>query len=147
MAATDAGHSDCGGSPAPCDHGVCPDRLSRCIGHSAPDTRAADLGADVVALGLRSGLTAIGIADAEVFEETLAVLHARKRRGLHADMQFTYRNPERSTDPGRILPGARSLVVGAWSYRHQEPQPVALPSVRTDVSAVPGRPHLSTPRP
>ncbi len=35
-------------------------------------------------------------------------------------MQFTYRNPERSTDPGRILPGARSLVVGAWSYRRHE---------------------------
>ena len=28
-------------------------------------------------------------------------------------MQFTYRNPERSTDPARILAGARSLVVGA----------------------------------
>ena len=37
-------------------------------------------------------------------------------------MQFTYRNPERSTDPTRILPGARSLVVGALSYRHQERQ-------------------------
>ncbi|MBF6555692.1 MAG: tRNA epoxyqueuosine(34) reductase QueG [Acidimicrobiales bacterium] len=90
----------------------------------------------MVDLGLRSGLTAIGIADAGVFEETLAVLHARKRRGLHADMQFTYRNPERSTDPRRILPDARSLVVGAWSYRHQDPQPVPLPSVRTDLSVV-----------
>ncbi len=38
-------------------------------------------------------------------------------------MQFTYRNPERSTDPGRILAGARALVVGAWSYRHSEPVP------------------------
>lgn len=36
-------------------------------------------------------------------------------------MQFTYRNPERSTDPGRALPGARSLVVGVWSYRQEEP--------------------------
>jgi epoxyqueuosine reductase len=107
-------------------------------GHSAPAHEIGRLGADVVALGLRSGLSAIGIADAGVFEETLAVLHARKRRGLHADMQFTYRNPERSTDPGRILPDARSLVVGAWSYRHQEPQPVALASARTDISDVLG---------
>ena len=36
-------------------------------------------------------------------------------------MQFTYRNPDRSTDPGRILPGASALVVGAWSYRHEQP--------------------------
>src|SRR5690349_10747445 len=33
-------------------------------------------------------------------------------------MQFTYRKPERSTDPGQALPGARSLVVGARSYGH-----------------------------
>ena len=37
-------------------------------------------------------------------------------------MQFTYRNPDRSTDPDRILPGARSLVVGAWGYRRDEPR-------------------------
>jgi epoxyqueuosine reductase len=37
-------------------------------------------------------------------------------------MQFTYRNPERSTDPTRILPGARSLVVGAWGYRREDRQ-------------------------
>ncbi len=36
-------------------------------------------------------------------------------------MQFTYRNPDRSTDPGRILNGARSLVVGAWGYRRRDP--------------------------
>jgi len=31
-------------------------------------------------------------------------------------MQFTYRNPERSTTPSRILDSAASLVVGAWPY-------------------------------
>jgi epoxyqueuosine reductase len=53
-------------------------------------------------------------------EEARRDLVDRKRRGLHGGMQFTYRNPDRSTDPGRILPGARSLVVGAWSYRETE---------------------------
>ena len=48
------------------------------------------------------------------------MLHERKARGLHAGMQFTYRNPDRSTDPGRIVAGARSLVVGAWDYRRDE---------------------------
>lgn len=38
-------------------------------------------------------------------------------------MQFTYRNPERSTDPARILPGAASLVVGALDFWRGEPEP------------------------
>ncbi len=72
-------------------------------------------------LGLRSGLAAVGVATADVFEETRADLLERKQEGFDGGMQFTYRNPERSTDPARILPGAMALVVGAWSYRHQEP--------------------------
>jgi epoxyqueuosine reductase len=31
-------------------------------------------------------------------------------------MQFTFRNPERSTDPTKTLPSAHSVVVGALSY-------------------------------
>ena len=31
-------------------------------------------------------------------------------------MQFTYRNPERSTDPSRAVPGARAVIVGALPY-------------------------------
>src|SRR5690606_30872688 len=38
-------------------------------------------------------------------------------------MQFTYRNPARSTDADRILPGAASFVVGACSY-HRDPPPI-----------------------
>jgi epoxyqueuosine reductase len=84
------------------------------------EERAAGLRDDLVRLGLGAGLAAVGVAAAEVFEDTRATLVERKRRGLDGGMQFTYRNPDRSTDPGRILPGARSLVVGAWSYRRLE---------------------------
>lgn len=31
-------------------------------------------------------------------------------------MSFTYRNPERSTDPARAVPGAQSIIVAARSY-------------------------------
>jgi epoxyqueuosine reductase len=88
---------------------------------AASANEAPGLSDDLVGLGLHSGLAVVGVSGAEVFEATRADLLERKRDGLHGDMQFTYRNPERSTDPGRILPGARSLVVGAWSYRHEEP--------------------------
>jgi epoxyqueuosine reductase len=63
------------------------------------------------------------VTDAAVFAETRADLIERRRLGLDGGMQFTYRNPERSTDPGRILVGAKALVVGAWSYRREEPPP------------------------
>ena len=86
-----------------------------------PEQEAFELSEILVDLGLRQGLTAVAVATAEVFEETLADLVERKRLGLDGGMQFTYRNPERSTDPDRVLPGAKALVVGAWSYRHEEP--------------------------
>ena len=53
----------------------------------------------------------VGVTSADVFEETRTVLNERKARDLHGGMAFTYRNPERSTDPG-----ASSRVLGpSWS--------------------------------
>jgi len=37
-------------------------------------------------------------------------------------MAFTYRNPTRSTDPGRILHDAQAIVVGARRYPSRRPQ-------------------------
>jgi epoxyqueuosine reductase len=45
-------------------------------------------------------------------------------------MQFTYRNPDRSTDPQSALPGAEALVVGARRYERG-----------ADDETDPGRPH------
>ena len=79
------------------------------------------LGDEVCRLGRDAGLTAVGIAPAAPFEETRRVLEERKGAGLHGGMHFTYGNPGRSTDPGRIVAGARALVVGALDYRRAEP--------------------------
>jgi len=49
-------------------------------------------------------------------EATRRILEERKAAGLSGNMQFTYRNPVRSTEPSRLLPGAAALVVGAWPY-------------------------------
>ena len=68
-----------------------------------------------------AGLDEIGIAGAEPFTETRAVIEARKAAGLHGGMHFTYGRPERSTDPEGALPGARSLIVAALSYRRRPP--------------------------
>ncbi len=71
---------------------------------------------EVKRIGLDNGLDAVGIASAEPFLDTRRHLHERRASGLSAGMQFTYRNPDRSTDPERALAGARSIVVGARSY-------------------------------
>jgi epoxyqueuosine reductase len=72
-------------------------------------------------IGIAAGLDAVGIAPATPFDRTRQALHQRKAAGLHGGMQFTYRNPDRATDPTQALPGAQALVVGARSYRRQPP--------------------------
>ncbi len=67
-------------------------------------------------IGRRAGLCAVGFCRAEPFSRTAETLHDRKRAGLHGGMQFTYRNPQRSTEPQRLVPGAASLVVGALDF-------------------------------
>lgn len=83
----------------------------------------ADLASAVERIGREAGLDAVGIALAAPFEATRRTLERRKAEGLHGGMQFTYRNPARSTDPSQALPGARALVVGARSYRRQDGEP------------------------
>ena len=88
-----------------------------------PDASPRGGGADERALietlaeiGHAAGLCAVGVCRAEPFSDTAAVLQERKQAGLHGGMQFTYRNPERSTDPARLVPGATAVVVGALEY-------------------------------
>ena len=76
-----------------------------------------------LAAGRAAGLDAVGVASAEPFESTRTVLKERRDQGLHGGMAFTYRNPDRSTDPGRVVAGARSLVVGALGYHRPTPAP------------------------
>ena len=89
-------------------------------------------GNPVTAAGLRAtgqnaGLHAVGITDAAPFLRTRTELHDRRDTGLSDTMQFTFRNPERSTAPDATLASARSMVVGALSYPAQtEGSPVAV---------------------
>jgi len=85
---------------------------------------------DVRAAGLAAGLDAVGVARADPFLDARRHLVERKAAGLHGGMHFTYGNPERATDPASVLPGARSLVVGARSYRAAAPAPPGGPAGR-----------------
>ena len=79
------------------------------------DAVSVNLGA-LAEIGRKAGLCAVGFCRAEPFSRTAEALRHRKEAGLHGGMQFTYRNPDRSTDPSRLLPGAAALVVGALEF-------------------------------
>ena len=76
------------------------------------DAYVAGLGA----LAARHGVTHWGVAPAAVLDRARRVLEERKAAGLHDTMQFTYRNPQRSTDPQAAVPGAQAIFVCARPY-------------------------------
>jgi epoxyqueuosine reductase len=96
---------------------------------------AIDVG-ELKSIGRAAGLDAVGVAAAEPFLDTREHLHERRAAGLHGGMNFTYRNPDRSTDPQRALPGAKTMVVGARAY----PPPAAVRS-GARVAAYAGEDH------
>jgi epoxyqueuosine reductase len=98
---------------------------------------------DLKALGLGAGLCAVGVCAADPFPEIQATIESRRDQGLHAGMQFTYRNPARSTDPQRTLPSGRRLIVGAYDYQRERPErPVGQPLGR--VAAYSWEDHYAT---
>ncbi|HKA82809.1 MAG TPA: tRNA epoxyqueuosine(34) reductase QueG [Acidimicrobiales bacterium] len=99
--------------------------------------------ADLAALGRAHGLDAVGVAPAGPFATTRRHLERRGAAGLHGGMAFTYRRPERSTDPAHALPGARSIVVGARSYRRAAA--VAQPGREGRPHTAPGSPLRARP--
>lgn len=80
---------------------------------SAPTRLSID---DLREIGLGAGLVAVGVTGVDPLLEARTALEERRARGLNGAMQFTYRNPIRSTEPAALLAGAASLVVGAWPY-------------------------------
>jgi len=93
-------------------------------------TRTATLRDEVLEVGRSAGLDEVATCGAEPFADVQQLLEQRREDGLHGGMQFTYRNPARSTDPAATLPGARSLVVGALHYDTGVPPPPAAPAGR-----------------
>lgn len=89
----------------------------------SPAARA--LAAEICQVARDAGLDAVGIARAEPFVRARRALEERAASGLSAGMAFTYRHPERATDPTLALPGASSLVVGARRYLRQRPDAAA----------------------
>jgi epoxyqueuosine reductase len=84
----------------------------------------------VLSIGTSGGLDRVGVAPALVMQRAHQALVERKAAGLHDTMQFTYRNPARSTDPQSAVADAKAMIVGAYSYASPLPDPQLQPSAR-----------------
>ncbi|MDA8116134.1 MAG: DUF1730 domain-containing protein [Actinomycetota bacterium] len=74
------------------------------------------LEAEIAERARAEGLVALAISRARTYRNVAVALGERDAAGLRDTMQFTYRNPARSTDPTATLPGARSVISASWPY-------------------------------
>ena len=101
---------------------------------------------ELVELAGEHGIEHLGVAPAAVLDRARDALHQRQAAGLHAGMEFTYRNPDRSTDPARAVAGARSsssAPARTWPTT-TPPRPAGAQGARRPVRL--GRPLRAAPR-
>lgn len=91
------------------------------------ETALHDYARHICDIGTRAGLHRVGIAPAQRFDRARRAIDDRNARGLSDTMQFTFRNPARSTDPSTVVRGARSIIVGAVAYHEPAPEQVVDP--------------------
>lgn len=77
--------------------------------------------AELLRLVREAGADRVGVTSAEPLTRARAALEARLAAGQTDTMQFTFRNPERSTTPTLSVHGARSIIVAARSYYSAAP--------------------------
>lgn len=65
---------------------------------------------------LREGFEKVGIVPAEVLANSADRLLTWLDRGYHAEMTWMARDPELRTDPRKLFPAARSVIVVAKNY-------------------------------
>ena len=97
-----------------------PDWCLRCVivrpADSPPPATDAAYLTKLAAIAEPFGITHTGVAPAEVLTRARTAIDDRIRRGLTDGMQFTFRNPSRSTNPRRAVPNAKSVFVAARPY-------------------------------
>ena len=86
---------------------------------------------------LESGFDKVGIVRAELLTEERARLEEWLRRGYHAEMSYMARDPEQRSDPRKVFPSAKSVIVVALNYYtpYQHQVRTACGSGRLDIRA------------
>ena len=82
---------------------------------AAPPTRSA-FTERIKARALELGFDKVGIVPAATLSEEHARLAEWLRRGYHGEMPYLARDPEQRTDPRKLFPDAKSVIVVALNY-------------------------------
>ncbi|MGA1332834.1 MAG: hypothetical protein ACO31D_06725, partial [Ilumatobacteraceae bacterium] len=72
--------------------------------------------AELLRMVREAGADRVGVTTAEPLTRATEAIQSRIASGHTDTMQFTFRNPERSTTPASSVEGARSVIVAARSY-------------------------------
>ncbi len=83
---------------------------------------AADLTHRIKALALAAGFSRVGVARAHPRPEDQRRLQDWLDAGRHGDMAWLAKDPARRADPGRVVAGARSVLVVALDYDSDAPR-------------------------
>src|SRR5688500_18364227 len=82
----------------------------------APQRRARELSSLIKDKALTEGFEMVGIVPAESLHDARGQLKAWLALGYHGSMQWMERDPEMRTDPRKLFPAARSVIVVAKNY-------------------------------
>jgi epoxyqueuosine reductase len=85
---------------------------------------APDLLAEFTARARGLGFVAVGVARPKSLDQDAVALKRWLGAGRHAEMGWMARDPGRRTDPARILPDAKSIIVLAFPYYAGDHPPI-----------------------
>jgi epoxyqueuosine reductase len=80
------------------------------------DARAIEATDRIKSRARELGFGKVGIVRAEYLSDEQERLNEWLQRGYHGEMKWIARDPEQRTDPRKLLPGIRSVIVVALNY-------------------------------
>jgi epoxyqueuosine reductase len=78
--------------------------------------RIAEISEKIKLLAIEQGFTACGIAPANELTDDAARLKTWLGEGMHAEMQYMKNHFNKRTDPRKLVPGAKSVIVVLLNY-------------------------------
>ena len=91
--------------------------LSENVSHNhLRNPQLRDLGSRIRDYARAQGFDLVGIVPAEVLSRERELLEEWLARGYHGEMSWMARDPDMRTDPRKIFPEARSVIVVAINY-------------------------------
>ena len=105
------------------------DDAARLVAQSAARLKAFQLASQLEGLALEAGLVGFGISSSREYKNVRIMLEERDALGYRDTMEFTYRNPPRSSSANAVLAEAKSVITAALYYGDQGDEGLASASM------------------